>query len=345
MIKITGKYYDGKSSKSIEVQIEYAYSKIVGLKIPGVDKVKTFDLSEIKITAKLGNALRRIEFPDGSKMESADQESCDDLLAAKNESGKTGIFDIVSLMEKKNHLIFSLLISTILVMWLLIQYGMPYAAYTTAEMLPESTGKTVSELGLSLLDKAIFYESELEEEEKDRFRNLFYKTISNFDNVNDYRLEFRNGGKIGANALALPSGIIIFTDELIKIIENDHEFVSILAHEIGHVKNKHSLRKLLLNSYTTLLISITIGDVISASTLAAAIPDILLTSKYSREFEREADNFSLEYLSRIGVSTTFFANILDRLIASHNIDSNVAFGMISSHPMPEERIDYIRNYK
>ena len=53
----------------------------------------------------------------------------------------------------------------------------------------------------------------------------------------DYPLKvlFREGGRIGANALALPAGTIIFTDEMVRLSEDDTELVTVLAHEIGHI--------------------------------------------------------------------------------------------------------------
>ncbi len=60
-----------------------------------------------------------------------------------------------------------------------------------------------------------------------------------------YSLNFREGGAIGPNAFALPSGTIILTDELVDIAGDDNDMVlAVLAHEIGHVDKKHSLRQI-----------------------------------------------------------------------------------------------------
>ena len=67
------------------------------------------------------------------------------------------------------------------------------------------------------------------------------------------RLELRAGGAIGPNAFALPSGIIMVTDELVRIAEHPEEFESVLAHEAGHMVHRHSLRMLLQGSASTLL--------------------------------------------------------------------------------------------
>ena len=54
-------------------------------------------------------------------------------------------------------------------------------------------------------------------------------------------LLFRDGGKFGANAFALPSGKIIVTDQLASLL-NDEQIVGVLAHELGHVVYRHGMR-------------------------------------------------------------------------------------------------------
>ena len=49
-----------------------------------------------------------------------------------------------------------------------------------------------------------------------------------------YRLEFRYSEGMGANAVALPSGLIIVTDQLVTASHQDDEIIAIMAHEIGH---------------------------------------------------------------------------------------------------------------
>src|SRR2546426_7673245 len=45
------------------------------------------------------------------------------------------------------------------------------------------------------------------------------------------RLEFRASRIIGPNAFALPSGIIVVTDQLVRLARNDEQVLAVLAHE------------------------------------------------------------------------------------------------------------------
>ena len=132
-----------------------------------------------------------------------------------------------------------------------------------------------------------------------------------------YRLEFRQGGLIGANAFALPSGIIVMTDELVEMAETDDELVAVLAHEVGHVRGRHALRQLLQAAGVSALAFALLGDVSSISALLSAAP-ALLHAKHSRDFEREADGFAKQWLRENGIAESNFDAILCRISAAHS---------------------------
>lgn len=51
--------------------------------------------------------------------------------------------------------------------------------------------------------------------------------------------------QIGANAFALPDGTLVVTDELVELAgDNDDEVLAVLAHELGHIHERHGLRLL-----------------------------------------------------------------------------------------------------
>lgn len=133
------------------------------------------------------------------------------------------------------------------------------------------------------------------------------------DDGHPFRLELRQGGGVGANALALPSGVIIVTDELVALARHDEELTAVLAHEVGHVTNRHSMRLLLQSSATALLIATLTGDITSLTALAASIPTVLVQTGYSRQFEREADDYAYDYLAAAGIPPRRFGDSLTRL--------------------------------
>jgi len=118
----------------------------------------------------------------------------------------------------------------------------------------------------------------------------------------------------------------------------------VLAHEMGHVVHRHGLRQLLQGSVVTVLAVVILGD---ASSLAAIMPATLLELGYSRRFEREADDYTLEVLARRGVPAERFADILARLEQEHRTregHEDAAKGgenwsyYLSTHPPTAERL-------
>jgi len=126
-------------------------------------------------------------------------------------------------------------------------------------------------------------------------------------------LVFRKSPRIGANAFALPSGIIVLTDELIALAGDDDEIYAVLAHELGHVANRHSLRMVLQSGALALLVAVYTGDISASSTLAAEFPVILAHMSYSRQFETEADIFSLNFMLNNKVSPLAFVRMMTKL--------------------------------
>ena len=156
-----------------------------------------------------------------------------------------------------------------------------------------------------------------------------------------YRLEFRKSERVGPNAFALPSGIIVLTDELVLLAQHQNELIGVLAHEICHAKNRHALRTLLQNSAVALLVASVAGDLTSHTDLSAALPKLLLEAGYSRAFEMEADQFALQYLLAHDIPPASFANILLRL-EERTAHKSEGHNYLASHPMTSQRIRMFR---
>ena len=129
---------------------------------------------------------------------------------------------------------------------------------------------------------------------------------------------------------------------LVNLSKNNYELAGILAHEIGHVKERHAMRNLLQDSTTGLLLILLTGDVGSASSFAAALPTFLLQAKYSRDFEAEADDYAIKFMQKRGISLKHLFNIFTRLQGKQSIKTNTIGSYLSSHPATRERLKKIR---
>lgn len=164
-----------------------------------------------------------------------------------------------------------------------------------------------------------------------------------------YRIEFRDS-RIGPNAFALPNGVIVMTDQLVAAAPNDEAVLGVLAHELGHLEQRHSLRGLLQTVGVGVVINMLVGDVSAA---LAAAPAFLLDQKYSRDFEREADSYAIEMMQANRLPLSPMADLFERMARENRDDSDGQRGQdrdedeeameyLSSHPADARRIERFR---
>lgn len=305
---IKGYLFTGSTSAKIETALYYNKQGYIGFNQEIDDGIK-FDA--IKISSRLGNTPRYINFPDGSQFETEDNAAIDEMVNCLSKKAFNGL--AYKLESAKSFVLFTL-ITVVFFSWIFIQFGIPYFSKAIASALPEDASLYLGKGVLKVMDKSWFSQSKLSEQKQNKLRKLFKGLLNNNE---DYKLEFRLGGKIKANAFALPSGIIIFTDELINLAENDLEITAIMLHEIGHLKHRHSLRSTIQQFSLAMFVMLITGDVSSSSSLIAAIPIMLVELGFSQGMEIEADDYSLSYMQKQNINPNYFSIIMEKLEASY----------------------------
>ena len=251
--------------------------------------------------------------------------------------------------------VFSSVLIVPLFMWSMINYVLPAAAHGAVAFLPDSIAESMGEQTLYLLDKTQMDESELTLEQRRSVTNIWQKIITELNLPEDkYRLHFRQFDH-GANAMALPDGSIIVTDDIVILMEHDpNALLAVLLHEVGHIEHKHSLKMVAQTTATTMLFAMMFGDIDGAGELILGAGTGLLQSAFSRDMEREADEFSHQNLPKFNISPAAFADAMELLLSSHTRDDsetkeqvqntlNHWLHYLSSHPDTEERINSARN--
>ena len=136
---------------------------------------------------------------------------------------------------------------------------------------------------------------------------------------------------------------MVVLDEIVNLSSDDDEILAVLAHEMGHVAERHALRQMLQASVVGLAMTWYVGDI---STLLAAAPTTLLETRYSRDFERRADAFGARMLKLNGISPGRLADILEKLEHAHarkgEAPGGSAMDYLSTHPNTAERIRTLR---
>jgi predicted Zn-dependent protease len=159
------------------------------------------------------------------------------------------------------------------------------------------------------------------------------------------------------NAFALPGGFIGVHSGLVLGAATESELASVLAHEIGHVEQRHIARMLskqrdgALIAIGALLLALlaarsgsaSSGDAAQAAVAAGQAAAIQQQLNFSREAEREADRVGFQTLVGAGFDPAGMASFFSRMQQGTRVYESAAPEYLRTHPMTVERLSDIQN--
>ena len=143
----------------------------------------------------------------------------------------------------------------------------------------------------------------------------------------------------GVNAYAVPGGFIYIHLNLIRMAKTESELAAVIGHEIGHIVGQHSM-KLLTQTYSLELLKQLILDE-DSNQLKKIIADILaagLLFRYSRDYERQADNYGVQNIYDAGIAPEGAVKFFETLQAQQKRNPTTLEKLLSTHPVHSERI-------
>lgn len=333
---ISGRYFDGRSSAPVEATLEFGADGQV--RVHGLPEPVAASLLEVEISDRIGNIARRISFPQGGTFETHDNDAVDAALDALREVvGLHHGSGLVHWLESRWQVALGSVAGVVVITVAFLIWGVPAIANWAAAVMPASMDAAIGSGSLEVLDRVAFEKSNLPKARQRELTAMFTRMTAPLDDEHHYELELRDGGGLGANAFALPSGIVVMTDQLVELSKSDDELRAVLAHEIGHVRGRHALRHLLQAAGITAIATALLGDVSSISGILSAAP-ALLDAKNSRDFETEADDFARQWLKDHHVAESNFDAILCRLSHQEGKDAGKKdFDFFSTHPATGKR--------
>jgi predicted Zn-dependent protease len=146
------------------------------------------------------------------------------------------------------------------------------------------------------------------------------------------------------NAFAIPGGYIYFHSETVLRAASLDELAGVMAHEIAHVKGRHYARGSEKAFWPTLLaraagIAATIAASNPAPLAAAEGVNIALQLKYTREFEKEADDLGSTFMARAGFDPKGMGRFFKRILAAEMSGGVHIPPYLYSHPDLEDRVE------
>jgi beta-barrel assembly-enhancing protease len=137
------------------------------------------------------------------------------------------------------------------------------------------------------------------------------------------------------NAFAAPGGYIFVYTGLIKFLEEKDDFVGVMGHEIAHADLRHSTQQLTQQYGVATLLSLLLGQ---DSELLQNVLGSLLSLKFSRDDESQADEFSVIYLCQTEYAANGAASFFEKLVAQGTANPPE---FLSTHPSPDNRVEDI----
>ena len=151
------------------------------------------------------------------------------------------------------------------------------------------------------------------------------------------------------NAFALPGGQIFITEALLKRLETEGQLAGVLGHETGHVLARHSAAQA---SKSDLLSGLVDAAGVAGSNsynsaqmtqAAASMVANMLTLKYSRNDELDADKLGLRFMSEAGYDPRSMIRVMEILEQASGGSGGQKPEYASTHPNPDHRIDHIND--
>jgi predicted Zn-dependent protease len=306
-----------------------------GASVTARGATRHYGLSTLRVSPRIGRADRFIALPDGGQFQCPDNPRLDALPQPRTE-GLAAWFEARALLAALGVILIAA--------GLLVGYfrGLPAAAEYIASRVSVENERLIGEKGLAWLDRNKWFQpTSVREDIQAMIREDLDALRRGLAQEAHYEVEFRNAPKLGANALAFPGGIIVVTDGLVQLAGSREELAAVLAHEIGHIEKRHTLRLMLQDSIVVLVVATVVGD--AATMGVAGVPAVLAQANYSREFEAEADEFAFALLKKHGVSPEHFATIMVRL-AKQTMEAKAKqpVGFLSTHPLTRDRVERAR---
>lgn len=340
-------YFDGRSGTLQPVSLHASEGM---LHLAGGAVSQVYRLAQLKLGEPFLQAPALLYLPDGGHCEVSDPASRAALVAAL--AWRPSL-----VMRWQRHWLaalaaLALLLALAALLW---WYVLPAAAERIAAGIPASMDERIGASALAGLDSKLLLPSRLSEPRIAELAAVLAE-IAPAAPRHRLRLLLRNSPALGANALALPDGTIILTDQMVRGIyeqaaltpqESHDALAGVLAHEVGHVQGRHSVRVLARSSLTAAASAALLGDF---SAVAAGVPAVLANLQYSRAMETEADSYAIAALRQKGWSTEALVKTFEWLDKVNQADPQhkmpswmrQSLPYASSHPGNAERIAHLR---
>jgi TonB family protein len=333
---LTATYFDGETLRSHPVTVQTTDQG--QLHVVGATIDRWIPAADVRISDRLGHVPFFLRLPDDGVLE----VPCDDAAVAMLDAIRpaSALSSLIHRLESHSAIAAAATLLLALTVAGTLWQGLPRLALRAAYAVPVAIETEAGRAGYAYFARA-FPPTELTRDDRGKvYHALERLTKARALHVKPSLVFFHMNTP---NAFALPGGIIVVTDELVQLAQNNEELAAVLAHELGHVEKRHGLQSVLRNSSALIVVSTVTGDLSTLSTFSGTLPFLLLQYGYDREFEREADAYAVGLLHDAHIDPINLATILQRLEKSRPAEGP-DFSYLSTHPATEERVKFVQSF-
>ncbi len=149
------------------------------------------------------------------------------------------------------------------------------------------------------------------------------------------------------NAFAIPGGHIYINRGLIEHSDNMSELAGALAHEIGHVVERHGIEQVQRAQNANTMVGVLYGVLLrrqpgTVERAAVGVGGSAVFASYGRNAEREADQVAVGYLVRTGINPMGMVTLFEELLRQQQRSPSRVEQWFSTHPTSQERVNNTR---
>jgi predicted Zn-dependent protease len=148
------------------------------------------------------------------------------------------------------------------------------------------------------------------------------------------------------NAFALPGGYVYVNRGVAERSDRMDQFASVIAHEIGHVVRRHSVKQMeqMQGANVAATAACVLTSICNTGLGQAAIQvgGQAVFAKFSRQDEAEADASGIEELVRAGINPNGMPEMFEKLVAERQSKPSGLDQWFTDHPLEEDRISATR---
>lgn len=322
---VIGEYYDGIRSRPEEVQLEFT-AKALSIH-PANGASFSFKLDQVRVQPKIGSVPRVIDLPSNACVHVSDHKTLEEILPHKR--------DFIHILENNTKFVIGSFAGIVGFAFIMYFFVIPFTAKVLAPRMTKSFGERLTDETIGYLETSSLMEKETRQKYHDRLDSI--RSFDIMAQASNYKFLLYSSKEVGANAFALPHDTIIVTTELLDLMEDDLEVLAVLLHEVGHVREYHVMQRVIGDSMVSLAMFALFGADWTS------LPMVLLSTRYSRGVEREADMYAARLLMEHHFPPTLLAKALEKLDASfRKTHKGTEFlDFLSTHPKTKDRVNYL----